>query len=64
MNNIITEQAKERDNHLPKGMVQQVYIDLRGQKYSPADKKDIEKRIIKKSNNIIQLDNIKFLEDE
>ncbi|MCL1624308.1 hypothetical protein M2R47_08680 [Moraxella sp. Tifton1] len=62
--NIITEQAKERDKHLPKGMVQQVYIDLRGQKYSPADKKDIEKRIIKKSNNIIQLDNIKFLEDE
>ena len=45
-------------------MVQQVYIDLRGQKYTQTDKTDIEKRIVEKSNNIIQLDNIKFLEDE
>lgn len=45
-------------------MVQRVVIDLRRQKYTLADKSDIEKRIVEKSNNIIQLDNIEFLEDK
>lgn len=49
--NIITEQAIERKKHLPEGMVQQVCIDLRRQKYTLADKVDIEKKIVEKSNN-------------
>ncbi|MFL1733096.1 hypothetical protein [Moraxella oculi] len=61
MNNIITEQAKERDKHLPKGMVQQVYIDLRGQAYTDQDLLDIRKRIVDKSEGKISNDNIEFI---
>ncbi|MCL1624315.1 hypothetical protein M2R47_08715 [Moraxella sp. Tifton1] len=63
MNNIITEQAKERDKHLPKGMVQKIYIDLRGQAYTDQDLLDIKTRIVNKSNGFIKLENIKFIED-
>ena len=59
--NIIAEQAIERAKHLPKGMVQRVVIDLRGQGYKQIDLDDISDKIMKKSNGTIKLENIEFL---
>lgn len=44
------------------GMQQNIYIDLRGQSYNKLDKINIQNDIIKKSNNIIDANNIIFLE--
>ncbi|WFF39449.1 hypothetical protein LU290_04320 [Moraxella nasibovis] len=38
---IIAEQSIERDKHLPEGMMQKIYIDLRGQAYTDQDLLDI-----------------------
>ncbi|WP_410472362.1 polymorphic toxin-type HINT domain-containing protein [Faucicola mancuniensis] len=58
----IAEQAIERVNHLPEGMIQEVRIDLRGQSYSDADLLYIRQQIEEKSNGIISKDKIKFIE--
>lgn len=44
------------------GMQQNIYIVLRGQSYNKLDKINIQNDIIKKSNNIIDANNIIFLE--
>ena len=59
--NIITEQATKRVQHLPKGMKQEIWIDVRGQKNSIKDRLDIQNRIYQKSNGVIKREDIKFL---
>ncbi|WP_294088737.1 hemagglutinin repeat-containing protein, partial [uncultured Actinobacillus sp.] len=61
---IIAKQAIERQNHIPKGMSQEVYIDLRGQSYSNKDLIDIRNKIILNSNGVLDKRNIHFMENE
>ncbi len=60
--NNITEQAIYRQNHLPNGMQQTVVIDIRGQNISTSQKNRIKESIVDKSNGIINLDDIEFME--
>ena len=56
----IVEQAKERDIHLPKGNIQEVYIDIRNQNISLEKQEFIKNKIEKNSNGIIKKENIHF----
>jgi len=58
--NSIAKQAKERVLHLPDGMPQKIYLDMRGQFITGEQKKFIKSGINRKSNEIIKEDNIKF----
>ncbi len=59
--NNIAKQAKQRKEHLPKNMKQEVRIDLRGQNYSAKDLVNIKSSIEKKTNGIINSKNITFI---
>ena len=61
--NEIVRQTKEREIHLPKGMVQTIQIDLRGQRYDLLDKIDIQNKINTETKGLIDGKNIQFLED-
>ena len=52
-----------REIHLPKGMVQTIQIDLRGQRYDLLDKIDIQNKINTETKGLIDGKNIQFLED-
>ncbi|EGJ4519167.1 hypothetical protein IM076_005173, partial [Escherichia coli] len=58
--NNISKQAIERQQHLPKGMKQEVIIDIRGQKVSAKEQAAIRKSIADKSNGIISISSIRF----
>ncbi|WP_107855371.1 hypothetical protein [Neisseria weaveri] len=51
-----------KKSHLPLGMKQEIWIDLRGQSSSIRDRVDIQNKIYKKSNGIIQIEDIKFMQ--
>ena len=56
----IGEQAKIRVDELPKGTVQKVVIDARGQKLTAETEIKTINDIVKKSNGIINAENIFF----
>lgn len=54
------QKAVERQKHLPKGMKQEVVIDIRGQKVSVAQEDAIVKGIVSKSNRLIKPTDVQF----
>jgi hypothetical protein len=58
--NKVAEQAKQREQHLPQGMTQEVRIDTRGQSVSESTQKIIQQKIFEKSGGIIKPEDIKF----
>jgi len=60
----VVKQAKKRALHLPDGMPQKVYIDVRGQAVTKKQKKFISSGIHNKSNEIIKENNIVFYTGE
>jgi len=58
----IAKQVKERAVHLPKGMEQQVVIDIRGQVVTQAQKQKIMDGVVKRTNEAIKSSNIHFIE--
>ena len=61
MTSKIGEQAKIRVDELPKGTVQKVVIDARGQKLTAETEIKTINDIVKKSNGIINAENIFFI---
>ncbi|WP_338941314.1 hypothetical protein [Fusobacterium nucleatum] len=61
MTSKIAEQAKRRVDELPKGTVQKVVIDARGQKLTAETEIKTINDIVKKSNGIINAENIFFI---
>ena len=64
MTSKIGEQAKIRVNELPKGTVQKVVIDTRGQNLTTEIEAKTINDIVKKSNGIINAENIFFIKQE
>ena len=58
----ISEQAIKREKHLPKGMKQQIIIDVRGQEVTQQTLDSISQKIQKKTEGIIGESQIKFWE--
>jgi len=59
---VVSEQAISRAANLPEGMVQQVYIDVRGQILTQDIREKIIDGIFSKSNGIIKPTHIRFME--
>ena len=59
----VSAQALKRQAHLPVGMQQHVFIDIRGQSVSGEMHTLIQKRISEKSKGVIKIENIEFLKD-
>ena len=57
----IVRQVKERVIHLPKGMKQEVYIDIRGQKVTKSAFKKVSQKIVEKCDGVISKEDIKIL---
>jgi len=57
----ISKQVKERAVPLPKGMEQQVIIDIRGQTVTPAQIQKVINGVLQKSNGIIKETDITFI---
>ena len=60
----ITDQAKNRVQHLPDGMSQKIVIDLSGQNVSLSQQREIRRKIVNDSDGAIDPHNIDFLADE
>ena len=60
--NKVVKQVHERARHLPRGMQQNIMIDVRGQKVSSGQLDDIARRIIEKSNGLLRPEHIQFVE--
>ncbi|MCK1069449.1 VENN motif pre-toxin domain-containing protein, partial [Pluralibacter gergoviae] len=58
--NNVSKQAIDRQKNLPEGMRQEVVIDVRGQKITPAQEDAIIKGIVQKSNGAIKPTDIQF----
>jgi len=56
----VVEQAIQRQQNLPNGMVQRVVIDVRGQTVTPRQESEITKSIVSKSNGAISPTNVQF----
>jgi hypothetical protein len=56
----VVEQAKKRAIHLPKGMRQEIRIDVRGQVVNAETRRSIVNSITEKSGGIVSLDCIEF----
>jgi RHS repeat-associated protein len=56
----VVEQAIQRQQNLPHGMVQRVVIDVRGQTVTPRQESEIAKSIVSKSNGAISPTNVQF----
>lgn len=61
VNNVV-QQAIERQANLPAGMQQQLFIDIRGQVVSMEQRLAITNSIVQKSNGIISLSKIRFVD--
>jgi filamentous hemagglutinin len=61
--NNVAKQAADRAVHLPQGMQQRVFIDIRGQAVSTAQQNAIKQSIVSKTNGIIRSDAIRFMEE-
>ncbi len=62
MTSSIGKQAIQRANNLPETAVQKIVIDVRGQNVTPEMREKVINDIIRKSNNIIDKNNIMFME--
>ena len=62
MTSSIGKQAIQRANNLPETAVQKIVIDVRGQNVTPEMREKVIDDIIRKSNNIIDKNNIMFME--
>lgn len=62
MTSLIGKQAIQRENNIPKTAVQKVVIDVRGQNITPEMREQVIEDITRKSNNIIERNNIIFME--
>lgn len=60
LTNKVVEQAIQRQQNLPQGMVQEVIIDVRGQLVTPKQEAEIVKSIVSRSNGAIEPSNIQF----
>jgi hypothetical protein len=60
----VSTQAVERHKHLPSGMEQQVVIDVRGQNITVQQQNEIRKGVVDKSEGAIDINSIRFLDDE
>ena len=58
----IAEQVNKRAIHLPKGMKQEIQIDIRGQKVTEATKTTITNKIVDNCNGALKLNDIKWIE--
>ncbi|MFK6082197.1 DUF637 domain-containing protein [Acinetobacter baumannii] len=59
----VSKQVITRAEHLPKGMQQQVVIDIRGQNVTEQQRMAIRSGIISKSNGLISVGSIRFKEN-
>ena len=57
----VVRQVKERAIHLPKGMKQNIMIDVRGQNVSDMMKKSLGQKIVQKCDGIVSMNDVKFL---
>ena len=57
----VVEQVNKRAIHLPKGMKQEIQIDIRGQKVTRATFKQIQRKIVEKCKGTINEDDIKWI---
>ncbi|WP_425065710.1 hypothetical protein [Reyranella sp.] len=60
--NKVVKQVHERARHLPRGMQQNIRIDVRGQSVSSGPLDDIARRIVEKSNELLSREHIEFME--
>ena len=60
--NAVVTQAIQRAGNLPKGMTQNVAIDITGQTVSPEKEKSIKDAIAKKSAGAVSVDDIRLFE--
>ena len=60
--NKVVKQVHERARHLPRGMQQNIRIDVRGQSVSSGHLDDIARRIVEKSNGLLSREHIEFME--
>lgn len=58
----ISTQAIKRSNHLPEGMVQNIYIDITGQSVSREMRFDIQDEIVRRTNGVVSAGNITFVD--
>jgi len=59
--NNVARQVQERVRHLPRGMQQNIKIDVRGQNVSSGHLDDIARRIVEKSNGLLSYEHIEFV---
>ena len=57
----IVEQVNKRAVHLPKGMKQEIQIDIRGQRVTEATMNKVKQSIVDKCNGILIKDDIKII---
>ncbi|WP_422013656.1 hypothetical protein [Reyranella sp.] len=60
--NKVVKQVHERARHLPRGMQQNIRIDVRGQNASSGHLDDTTRRIVEKSNGLLSREHIEFME--
>ena len=60
--NKVVRQVHERARHLPRGMQQNIRIDVRGQNVSSGRLDDVARRIVEKSNGLLSREHIQFME--
>ena len=60
--NKVARQVHERVRHLPRGMQQNIKIDVRGQIVSPTHLDNIARRIVEKSDGLLSREHVKFME--
>ncbi|NQW53792.1 MAG: hypothetical protein HQ465_21405, partial [Rhodospirillales bacterium] len=60
--NKVARQVQERARHLPRGMQQNIKIDVRGQNVSSGHLDDIARRIVERSNGLLRREHIEFVE--
>ncbi|GAB2888790.1 hypothetical protein GCM10027202_16610 [Microvirgula curvata] len=56
----VSKQIRQRAENLPQGMLQRVVIDVRGQKVTVEQERDIVNGIVRRANEIIKADAISF----
>ncbi len=59
----VVKQAKQRDIHLPPGMEQQAWIDVRGQKYTESQLNEIASKIERRTGGLIKQDDVRFIKE-
>lgn len=58
----VIDQVLYRAKHLPRGMQQNINIDVRGQQVSQGQLDEVRKRIVEKSNGLLRREHVEFKE--